>query len=82
MSHLYTSAAGTIPGFPGAIFRAHDPIPAEECDIGASAPTVEDIANHAHSEGQAHTFLNGELFTDLDATAMEAYCSAAYAPQT
>ncbi|GAJ05979.1 unnamed protein product, partial [marine sediment metagenome] len=48
MSHLYTSAAGSIPGFPGAIFRAHDPIPVEECDIGASAPTVEDIANHSH----------------------------------
>lgn len=82
MSHLHISDAGEIPGFPGAIFRAHDDIPTAECETVGGATTVEEIANHAHSEAKAHTFANGELYTDLDATAMEAYCSVAYVPQT
>lgn len=82
MSHLYTSAAGTIPGFPGAIFRAHDNIPTAECETAAGATTVEEIANHAHAQAKAHTFANGKLYTDLDVAAMTTFCSVTYAPQT
>ncbi len=82
MSHLYKFNGPHIDEFPGALFRAHDDIPTDECETAAGATTVEEIANHAHTEGQAHTFANGKLYTDLTVTQMTAYCSVAYAPQT
>lgn len=82
MSHLYTAPAGDIPGFPGALFRAHDDIPTTECETAAGAPTAENIANEAHAQGKAHTFANGKLYTDLTVAQMTTFCSVAYAPQT
>ncbi len=82
MSHLFKFTVPHEDEFPGANFRAHDDIPTTECETAGGATTVEEIANESHAQSKAHTFANGELYTDLDVAELTAFCSVTYAPQT
>ena len=83
MSRLYQFTLPHSQEFPGAIFRAFDTIPITEC---ATAPavgtTVQEIAEHAHAQGKAHTFANGKIYTDLTVIELTAFCATTFAPQT